>query len=269
MKDKVTQFTIAQFAKLHNINKRTLHYYDKIDLFSPQYKGDNNYRYYDYKQSVELEYILMLKELDLSIDEIKHYLRNPNEDDFMRIISLKDEELENEMKRITNVQNILKKKKDQLLLCESIKNKRIDIIECGNEYLMTTSNSGINYELNDILIHLKETWKNEQYRLGCGMFISIEKIKARQFGEYDGIFTPINKYSSEDNLMLKPKGSYICGYLVGNLNKLPEFYDEILCYAQDKHLELTGYSYQIGLNEFMISETKDYITKIMVKIKAD
>ena len=33
--------TIAQFAKLHNVNKRTLHYYDKIGLFSPNYKGEN------------------------------------------------------------------------------------------------------------------------------------------------------------------------------------------------------------------------------------
>ncbi len=38
MKKKDIQFTIAQFAKLHDVNKRTLHYYDNIGLFSPQKK---------------------------------------------------------------------------------------------------------------------------------------------------------------------------------------------------------------------------------------
>lgn len=31
--------TTSQFAKLHNVNKRTLHYYDKIGLFFQKIKG--------------------------------------------------------------------------------------------------------------------------------------------------------------------------------------------------------------------------------------
>lgn len=72
------RFTTAQFAKLHHLNKRTLHYYDDIGLFSPMYKGENGYRYYDYMQSMELENIRMLKELHMSIEEIKSYMQNPD-----------------------------------------------------------------------------------------------------------------------------------------------------------------------------------------------
>lgn len=39
-------FTTGQFARLHHLNKRTLHYYDEIGLFSPAFKGENDYRYY-------------------------------------------------------------------------------------------------------------------------------------------------------------------------------------------------------------------------------
>lgn len=38
-------YTTGQFAKMFDIEKSTLHYYDKIGLISPQIKGDNNYRY--------------------------------------------------------------------------------------------------------------------------------------------------------------------------------------------------------------------------------
>ena len=33
------RLTTAQFAQLHGINKRTLHYYDAIGLFSPIIKA--------------------------------------------------------------------------------------------------------------------------------------------------------------------------------------------------------------------------------------
>ena len=91
------RLTTAQFAQLHGINKRTLHYYDAIGLFSPIYKGDNNYRYYDYSQSIELEYILMLKELHMSLEEIKEYLDQPDTDRFFRIADGKLEEIDQEI----------------------------------------------------------------------------------------------------------------------------------------------------------------------------
>ena len=62
---EIFYLTTAQFAKLHNVNKRTLHYYDEIGLFSPKIKGENNYRYYDALQSIDFEYIRMFKELIL------------------------------------------------------------------------------------------------------------------------------------------------------------------------------------------------------------
>lgn len=70
MKKNSSQLTIAEFAKLHKDNKRTLHYYDNIGLFSPKSKGKNGYRYYDSSQSVDLEYIRTLKDLDMSIEEL-------------------------------------------------------------------------------------------------------------------------------------------------------------------------------------------------------
>lgn len=62
----------GQFTSLHNINKRTLHYYDDIGLFSPSYKEKNGYRYYTYLQSPTLEMILTLRELGMSIKDIQN-----------------------------------------------------------------------------------------------------------------------------------------------------------------------------------------------------
>lgn len=100
VKNESLKLTTAQFAKLHKINKRTLHYYDEIDLFKPKFKGENNYRYYDYFQSIELENILMLKQLDMSISEIKSYLNNPNVNDFINIADDKILKIEQDIRRL-------------------------------------------------------------------------------------------------------------------------------------------------------------------------
>ena len=65
---KSLYFTAGQFARLHQLNKRTLHYYDDIGLFSPAYKGENGYRYYTYQQSAQLENILAMRQLNMSIE---------------------------------------------------------------------------------------------------------------------------------------------------------------------------------------------------------
>ncbi len=74
--NEIIKLTVSQFAKLHNVNKRTLHYYDEIGIFSPDYKGENGYRYYDYMQGVDFEYIKMLKELNMGLDPLYYDIIN-------------------------------------------------------------------------------------------------------------------------------------------------------------------------------------------------
>lgn len=66
LKEKAALFTIGQFAALHEINKKTLMWYDEIGLLKPACIKENGYRYYSYQQSAALETILMLRELNVS-----------------------------------------------------------------------------------------------------------------------------------------------------------------------------------------------------------
>lgn len=47
---------------------------------------------------------------------------------------------------------------------------------------------------------------------------------------------------------------------------MPDLYQQMLDYAHKNNLQLTGYAYEVGLNDFVISKEADYITKIMIKI---
>ena len=136
MENKTIRLTTAQFAELHNVNKRTLHYYDYIGLFSPRYKGENGYRYYDYSQSIDFEYIRMLKELNLSIAEIKAFIHSFDEQKFLEIVSVKQREIDAEIRKLKAVKSVLSQKKEHLLLCQQISDIHIEIVYLKKEYLL-------------------------------------------------------------------------------------------------------------------------------------
>ena len=267
MKKEMKRLTTAQFAKLHEVNKRTLHYYDDIGLFCPLTKEENGYRYYDISQSIDFEYIRMLKELNMSIKEIEMYRKQPTPDNFLKIADTKEQELDKEIRKLKNIKRILQAKKEQIVFCESLQEQEIRVEECKSERILTFPYDFSEDDIYQIFSPLKSTWGIEQIRMGIGSFISLDNVYNMNFTKYDGIYTIALNNKSVSNSFIKPKGRYLCGYQKGTWDKLPEMYQKILDYSKKHDVKLTGYAYEVGLNDFVISNPDDYITKIMIKIE--
>lgn len=267
MKKSNIQLTTAQFAKLHEVNKRTLHYYDNIGLFSPNTKRDNGYRYYDLSQSVDFEYIRMLKELNMSIEEIEAYCKSPALDSFLKIADSKIKEINIEIQKLKYIKKILNVKKDNLALCKDLQEQLIRVEEHSSENIMITPYDFSEDNISEIFGYLKDTWSIEQIRMGIGGFISLDKVINEDFEKYDGLYTPAIGGCLSAKKITKPKGKYLCGYQKGTWDKLPCMYKKMLDYSKQNNLTLVGYAYEIGLNEFAISDFEEYVTKIMIKIE--
>lgn len=125
MREEIKKLTTAQFAKLHEVNKRTLHYYDEIGLFRPLTKSDNGYRYYDISQSIDFEYIRMLKELNMSIEEIETYRKNPTPADFLKIVNEKEQEVDKQIQKLKDIKTVMQSKKEQIFFCETLQEREI------------------------------------------------------------------------------------------------------------------------------------------------
>lgn len=261
------QLTTAQFAILHGVNRRTLHYYDAIGLFSPKMKGRNGYRYYDISQSIEFEYIRMLKDLNMSIEEIQRYLDYPNSNRFIEMSEIKEEEIEKQIQNLKRVKQILRTKKEQVLFCNTLSDQEIRITECEEEDYLILSYDFLNDDLIDMFSYIKDVWSIEQIRMGIGVFISVDKIFNNDFHKYDGIYTPALQGSPSTKRITRPKGKYLCGYQKGTWKQLPEIYSKMISFATVNGFELTGFAYELGLNEFVITDENDYITQIMIQIK--
>ncbi|MSE09761.1 MerR family transcriptional regulator, partial [Lactobacillus salivarius] len=62
---------ISEMAKLANTTRRTLIFYDEQDVFHPIERSSSGYRYYKYEQLYELLFILSMKDMGLSLNQIK------------------------------------------------------------------------------------------------------------------------------------------------------------------------------------------------------
>lgn len=267
MKYNSIKLTTAQFAKLHNVNKRTLHYYDEIGLFSPSAKGENGYRYYDLSQSLDFEYIRMLKDLHMSIEEIRQYIHNPTPEKFLSLTDAKELEIDREIKRLTYIKKAIQMKKKQIEISSSLQEETIEIVNCKEEKLQFLPYDFCDEDIFSAFSYIKSAWGVEQIRMGVGAMISVEKMLANDFSKYDGIYTVALRNVTTKHIFYRPKGKYICCYHKGGWSTLPNTYRKIISYVKKKEIKLTGYAYEIGMNEFAIAKEEEYITKIMIKVE--
>ena len=72
--------TIHEVSKLAGVTVRTLHHYDAIDLLPPTALTEAGYRLYDDTALARLQSILLFRELEFPLKDIKRILDDPNFD---------------------------------------------------------------------------------------------------------------------------------------------------------------------------------------------
>lgn len=102
------RYTIGKMAKLNNVSEQTLRLYDKIGLFKPAYVDQSNgYRLYDIGQSARLDIIQYLKNLGMTLKEIKEVFD-------LKDLSLLQEKLEESKNQINNQIEQLNEQKEAI-----------------------------------------------------------------------------------------------------------------------------------------------------------
>ena len=122
-------FSIGQFARLHEVNKKTLMWYDEIGLLKPAVTKPNGYRYYTYHQSSVLEVILMLRDLDVPISDIQKFLNNRSASTFETLLSENISKIEQRITHLTAMQEILTDKQRDMKNLHRLDLSEIAVIE--------------------------------------------------------------------------------------------------------------------------------------------
>lgn len=270
MKEKDKLLTIGQFAAMHGINKKTLMWYDEIGLFLPAaVNPENGYRCYSYRQSPLLETILLLRELDVPINEIQSFIKNRSAAGMKTLLEEKIAALDQNILHLQAVRKTLCNYHGNMEILLTMDLSEISIIEKTERCLVTVDiNQNTSFEEEVEMI----TAETEKYKLGrlhdalYGSMISVASLQNGNFKDYSRLFIEIPFLKQKSGLHIQPAGRYLRAFHKGDWETLPLRYQAILAYAEKHRLKLSGFSYEMGLNENVIDRIEDYIVQIEIPI---
>ena len=260
-------FTVSQFAKLHDVGKRTLHFYDEIGLFSPAIKNEENgYRYYKLSQSSILEMILTLKSLGMSLEDIKKHMENRNSDNLMQLFNKQKQIINKKISELKTMNKIIDSKLGQI----DLYNKANDKIEIKympkREYLVTKVENTENGYVKAMLEHGKKLTEQYLFDMELGTMISSDSLLSGIYNKSEYIFSGVCKMNGN---FIRPEGDYLIAYHFGDFFDMTDFYRNILSYCRDNSLKPVGYSYEMGLNDISAMKIEEYVLIIELMVEKE
>lgn len=269
-------YTSGEFAKHTGVNKRTLHYYNEIGLFKPAFIGENGYHYYSDMQFASLELILVLRRIGLSIGEIQAYFFGSAHDGFEEILAQKKQLIEDSIAQLLSIRSFLDKRSERIQLALQAKHGEISCITLPARRIVLSEPIIGMGETEEIAIAAEFSMRLKKlFSLydNFGTRISVDALQQHQFDCYDRYYAYCPKQVTSCDEII-PAGTYLQAFCIGNWDKLSAVYAQILQYAQENSLVLSGYAYEEGLNEMAlnmgvenISYSDDYVTRIIVEVK--
>lgn len=273
MDKKSKLLTIGQFAALHGINKKTLMWYDEIGLFQPAFiSPENGYRYYNYYQSSILETILLLRELDVPIEEIQAFMRHRSAASLEMLLGEKIEELDRNMEHLRAVRKTLVKHQNDMRTLLTMDLSKISTIQKEECHLVTVDIDQTTSFDRQVEMITAETQKYQLRRLhdaSYGTMIATESLYAGNFEDYSRLFIEIPLPIQKTGLHVQPAGKYVRAFYRGPWEDISLCYRKIFDYVREHQLLLTGYSYETIINENVINQIEDAVVQIEIPVKAN
>ncbi len=244
-------FNINTFAKMNNVNKRTLHYYDEVNIFTPALKKENGYRYYNVQQIYEFQLILWLRELGMSIEEIKYIRTNSTTSYVQKLIVEKINKIDDDISRLQLIKRNLNQQKNRLANYHEIDTSAIIINNHSKEYihispLINNQDNAWESSLLEFIDDVKTshdglTMVNQSF----GTIVDQNNI----FDGYSGdikYFYIQNESNEKNYTVVKPKGKYLQKFSYSDFDSIKQSYAEIKKYIEDNNLTIVGDIYESG-----------------------
>lgn len=270
--------SISEMAKYAGISRRTLIYYDQINLFKPVRVGENGYRYYGIEQYFELDVILLLKNIGMPLEEIQAFLKNRNVDyavqEFYRQRAKVDQQIE-ELKHIRSSLDSYIKRYETL--------KNFDLESITLSYREAES-----FVISDIIDSVDGMDSVEIY----GRFYSSVDSKDLFSGYPIGFLVDGAAFYEENfhaapyralvkipdkrlplyqsqKIVTRPSGYYVSGFIRDEIHYINIFNNRFRNYLKENHLVLDGDIWELLWQDEATSEhPEDQIFEVLIPVKA-
>lgn len=270
MKNK---FSIGEMAKLHNTTVKTLHYYDEVGVLKPDYVDSNSgYRYYSTDQFEQLNTIQYLKELGLTLKEIKSHLDHRDIEDFLALLEKQQELTRNKIKELERVSHRFQNRIEDIKSAQKVTELGVPFIKKVEERKIVRLVEKISSEPElEISLRQLENLANMHssiYIGGVGLTVEIGKVKNHEFNEYNSIFILIEEEDVPGPLTTTLScGKHACIFFRGDHTESCLYYKILLDYIEQNDFKVAGDSIERTIIDHYISNSKEnHLTEIQIPI---
>ncbi|MGX7417620.1 MerR family transcriptional regulator [Carnobacterium gallinarum] len=268
--------SIGKFAEYADISRRTLIYYDEINLFKPIELSEKGYRMYSIKQYEQFGLICTLKNLGFSLDLIKKYIYKENPETLQKdILSLRDS-IRREMSELQRMEDSLT---TTLWRQDYVKNSKKGVIVSeqlpAERFYASKKNDsceGLNY-FNDFGDFYHSLDKEEMLTgFPTGYVILNNERNKQNFSKSPYRFIRMTNQSMIKNdpsqsIIIKPAGRYLKLFTTNSEEEI----SKALCLLEEEvkknNDQIIGDYWIVNWNEHLVSDVNKQLIEIQVNVQ--
>jgi|GEM_PF-886356 len=266
-------FKISEAAKLTNVSRQTLIYYDKEGILKPSFIDDNKYRYYSIRQIHLIQIINLLKEFHIPLRTIKTYLDHRDQEELLDLLNDIQDQMEKRIQKLKDDMHIIEYKKNQIE--KSLKLVDYDTITLEvKKPILVFCGSKLSEKEQNGEGHFKNTYQleNELKKLGfigLGLDVIVEQqyLKKDYHNHISYFCVNLNTDRTDLNITTIPGGLYVTAYHHGSNQSSYQTYRRMLDYIEKNNLVLDGDAYERNLINYLTEmDPHNYLSEISIKV---
>lgn len=269
--------TISEMAKSAGISRRTLIYYDQIDLFKPEKVGKNGYRYYGIDQYFELDVILLLKNLDVSLEDIHIFLKNRNVDYVLDGFMRQKQKVDDQIKKL----NIIRGSLDSYIeRYTTLKNFDLESIthsyrEAESFVISDTIESYDDFDSVEIYGRFYNSVDSSDLFSGYPIGFLVDGSAFYQENFHAAPYRALIKipedrlhFYQQQRVVRRPAGDYVSGFMKDEIHHINTFNNRFRNYLKEHQLELNGDIWELLWQDETTSEQpEDQVFEVLIPVK--
>lgn len=271
--DLQNRFSIGEMAAIHQTTIKTLRYYDQIDLFKPAIVApDSGYRYYTTEQFEQLNTIQYLKQLGLSLKEIKAHLDKRDINHFKALLQEQQRLTEAKIQDLERVKHRFENRIADLDVAQKAHQLEVPFIKTLPERYAVKLTGVIHdepeFELSLRQLQAAANLTPSIFIGGVGLSVAANQVLAHHYHNYNAVFIFVDHDDTSSQLRITiPAGRYVCCYYNGNHSDSDHVYDAMLASVSQHGAQVTGNAIERTIiDQYVSSLPKDYLTEIQMPV---
>ncbi len=265
------KFSIGELARLFDISTDTLRHYDKLSLLKPDMHTEAGYRFYSLRSLFKLSRILFFKQLDISLEDIRAYMRHKNKRLLTELLLKKHGELSARIQKLTNLQFKIEEKLGLLEEgTKALEAIRVKTLESRLGVFIDVNAMEDEAAMKDAFKRVERYLKTSSWLIEGQIYTSVSRqdLLTQNYTNYRYFIEVVTLQQDACPLLTAiPANQYACLVFNGPYSQMSMQYSKIMAWIEEHGYEVVGDSIEKNIVDYDFADSEaEYISEIQIPV---